>query len=554
MPEVLTPTFAGLGLAAPVLRAVEKVGYTLPTPIQERTIPVLLTGGDLLGQAQTGTGKTAAFTLPLLSRLEVRERGPAILVLAPTRELAIQVAEAMKTYGQFMGGLRVLPIYGGASFVPQLRGLATGVSIVVGTPGRVMDHMRRGTLDLGNLQALVLDEADEMLKMGFIDDVEWILERAPEKRQIALFSATMPAEIRRIAGRYLLDATHVVIEKTTTAAATIRQRYALCREQQKVETLAHVLEAESTDGVLIFVRTREATLEVAQALQGLGYDAVALSGDVAQRQREDIVQQLRSGGLDLIVATDVAARGLDVSRISHVINFDLPDDAETYVHRIGRTGRAGRAGEAIVLLGPRERQRLQRLERATRQKLELFAFPARDELRARRIDALKGNLTRALEGEGLDELELVVKEYVAETGVSSERLVAALIRELRAGKPLSPDYAPPLQLRPETRSAERGPRARRDGAPTRSTPGTRPPRGMDRYRMEVGHCHGVAPRHIVGAIAGESGLQGRDIGRVEIHQDYSLVDLPLGMPREILRALKRTWVAERQLQMTKVSA
>ncbi|MEK7704505.1 MAG: DEAD/DEAH box helicase [Myxococcota bacterium] len=555
MTELVSPSFADLGLAAPVLRAVEQAGYKVPTPIQLRTIPALLQGGDVLGQAQTGTGKTAAFTLPLLSRLAVRERGPAVLVLTPTRELAIQVAQAMKTYGQFIGGLRVLPIYGGASFVPQLRGLSGRTDVVVGTPGRVMDHMRRGTLDLGNLQALVLDEADEMLKMGFLQDVEWILERAPEEKQIALFSATMPTEIRRIAGRYLRNATHVVIEKATTTAETIRQRYVLCRGPQKVQTLAHLLEVEPTEGVLVFVRTRNATLEVTQALRELGHDGDALSGDVAQNQREDIVQRLRSGKLSLIVATDVAARGLDVSRISHVINFDMPDEPENYVHRIGRTGRAGRAGEAILLITPGEVRSLRRLEQATRQKLEPFVFPTRAELRTRRLEELKQKIKRVLVAEGIDELEAVVREVVLEQQVSPERIAAALIRELRAGEPLTPDYEPPLQLRPEARAPLRDAQARRGKAPVgRTAPGDGPPVGMDRYRMDVGSSHGVAPRHIVGAIAGESGLPGRDIGRVQIHDDYSLVDLPLGMPPQILRGLQRTWVAKRQLRLTKVAS
>ncbi|MFU8833428.1 MAG: DEAD/DEAH box helicase, partial [Wenzhouxiangella sp.] len=411
--------FSDLGLPDSLLKVLAELGYEAPSPIQSKTIPILLSGSDLVGQAQTGTGKTASFTLPLLTRLargRARARMPRSLVLAPTRELAIQVAEAFHRYAAHIPGFHVLPIYGGQAYGPQLAGLRRGPDVVVGTPGRVIDHIKKGTLDLSGLSTLVLDEADEMLRMGFIDDVEHVLAQMPDNAQIALFSATMPEPIRRIAQRYLKDPQEVTIRSKTTTAASINQRYWLVSGMHKLDALTRILEVEPFDGMLVFARTRIATEELANRLNARGFSAAALNGDVPQNQREQIVEKLKKGDIDILVATDVAARGLDVERISHVVNYDIPYDTEAYVHRIGRTGRAGRAGQAILFVAPRERGMLKAIERATRQPIEAMGVPSVADVNEQRVVRFKAAVVGALETEELDIYREVAKACQAETG------------------------------------------------------------------------------------------------------------------------------------------
>ena len=430
-PTVLEPTdldrgFQTLGLCPAMISAVEIAGYSTPTPIQMQTIPPLLQGRDVLGQAQTGTGKTAAFALPLLERIDLSKKQAQVLVLTPTRELAIQVAESFEKYGKSLRGLRIVPIYGGQDYQIQLRQLDRGVQVVVGTPGRVMDHMRRGSLKLDELQCLVLDEADEMLRMGFAEDVDWVLTRAPEQRQMALFSATLPGPIRQIAQQHLTDPIEITIAQRTATADTVNQRYVIAAPHQKQATLARILEAEPTDGVLVFVKMRSTTEPLADFLAQAGLRTAALNGDVAQKQRERIVDCLRSGKVDVIVATDVAARGLDVQRISHVVNYDLPHDSEAYVHRIGRTGRAGRSGEAILFVHPRERRQLKRLEQATRQPIERMELPSNREINKLRVSRFHEKITEALASKELETFQSIVAHYQRENDTPLELIAAAL--------------------------------------------------------------------------------------------------------------------------------
>ncbi|MEE8234246.1 MAG: DEAD/DEAH box helicase, partial [Gammaproteobacteria bacterium] len=429
-------SFDDLNLSASLMKALNDVGYESPSPIQAKTIPLVMAGKDLVGQAQTGTGKTAAFALPLLSRINLKKKLPQVLVLAPTRELAIQVAEAFQTYAKHIKGFHVLPIYGGQDYGTQLRPLKRGVHVVVGTPGRVMDHMRRGTLKLDALDCLVLDEADEMLRMGFIDDVEWILEQIPEKRQIVLFSATMPTQIRKIAKKYLQDPEQVTIKNKTATVETTHQRYWMVSGAHKLDALTRILEAENHDAVLIFVRTRISTVELAEKLQARGYAAIALNGDLQQKQRERTLAQLKSGKLDILVATDVAARGLDVDRISHVINYDIPNETEAYIHRIGRTGRAGRTGEAILFVTPREKHWLHRIERATRQKIEMMELPSTEMINDKRVARFKQNITDAIAREGLVFYQNLIEEYQQEHNVPATEIAAALAKMVQGKDPL----------------------------------------------------------------------------------------------------------------------
>ena len=546
-------TFDQLGLSAPVLAALDEVGYETPSPIQAETIPVLLAGRDLVGQAQTGTGKTAAFALPLLSRIDLSLQQPQLLVLAPTRELALQVAEAFQRYASKLKGFHVLPIYGGQDFKPQLQRLRRGAHVIVGTPGRVMDHMRRGTLVLDNLKGLVLDEADEMLRMGFIDDVEWILEQTPSGRQVALFSATMPKEIRRIASAYLKDPQEVRIKVKTTTADTINQRFWTVSGFHKLDALTRILEAETFDAVIVFVRTRLATVELAEKLAARGYNTAALNGDIVQKQREKTVSDLKAGNLDIIVATDVAARGLDVQRISHVINYDIPYDTEAYVHRIGRTGRAGRKGEAILFVAPREQRMLAAIERATRQKITRMELPSTEELNDRRVAAFKQRITDTLAGEGLDFYQQLIESYRLEHNTPAIEIAAALAKLAQGDRPLLLKHVP--KQKPDRKEADRGGRKQKER--TREE-GRRPPRRREQeadmpamvpYRIEVGERDGVKPGNIVGAIANEAGLDGQYIRRIEIHEDHTLLELPDGMPRDIQRALKKAWVCGKQLRI-----
>ncbi len=589
-----TQRFTDLGLPEPLLRALADVGYESPSPIQAATIPPLLQGRDVLGQAQTGTGKTAAFALPILARIDPRQHRPQALVLAPTRELAIQVAEAFQKYATHLPGFHVLPIYGGQSYAPQLQALKRGVHVVVGTPGRVIDHLDRGSLDLSELRCLVLDEADEMLRMGFIDDVETVLKKVPGTRQVALFSATMPAQIKRIAQTYLKDPVEVAIRSATSTATNIRQRYWMVSGVNKLDALTRILEAEPFDGMLVFARTKLGTQELAEKLAARGLSAAAIHGDVEQKQRERMIQSLKDGSIDILVATDVAARGLDVERISHVLNYDIPYDTESYVHRIGRTGRAGRSGEAILFVAPRERGMLGAIERATRQKIEPMQLPSVDAVNEKRVGKFLGKIGSALESSDLSVYRELVERYEREHDVPAVDIAAALAKLVQGKTPLLLE-APPERQRferdergarpprfdrsaPRGEASERVPRSpTRQYAPPQATtptqgrpanagealfgddrPAARPPRdapdvGMETFRIEVGHAHGVQPGNIVGAIANEADLESRYIGRIDIRDDYSLVDLPEGMPRELMEHLKKVRVAGQVLRIQRAT-
>ena len=606
--------FVDLGLSAPVMASVTEVGYESPSPIQAATIPALLEGKDVLGQAQTGTGKTAAFALPILSRLKLDQKKPQALVLAPTRELAIQVAEAFQRYANKIPGFVVLPIYGGQGYAPQLTALKRGVHVVVGTPGRVIDHLDRGTLDLSELTTLVLDEADEMLRMGFIDDVEAVLKKTPPTRQVALFSATMPPVIRRIAQTYLRDPQEVTITAKTTTATNIRQRYWFVSGMHKLDALTRILEAEPFEAMIIFARTKLGTEELAQKLQARGLAAAAINGDVQQQQRERTIQQLKDGKLDILVATDVAARGLDVERISHVLNYDIPYDTESYVHRIGRTGRAGRSGDAILFVTPREKGMLRSIERATRQPIEEMKLPSVQAVNDKRVEKFLGRITDSLATGEPGEYRSLVERYEQENNVPMVDIAAALARLLQGDTPLllGPDRVsapppafernerheraerpsrgerpqrnersasnerPPFAERPafaERPVREERPAARSFDTPARETsrierpdfdrapserprvdkaPREKPDVGMESFRIEVGHAHGVKPSNIVGAIANEAGLDSKYIGRIDIQDDYTVLDLPEGMPKELLMHLKKVWVSGQQLRIHKL--
>ncbi|MCK9532333.1 MAG: DEAD/DEAH box helicase [Gammaproteobacteria bacterium] len=548
-------TFSQFGLAAPILQAIGDIGYEAPSPIQAASIPPLLEGRDLLGQAQTGTGKTAAFALPLLHRIDLSQLKVQALVLTPTRELAIQVAEAMQTYARHLPGFHILPVYGGQGMGAQLRQLHRGVHVVVGTPGRVMDHLRRETLVLDQLQVLVLDEADEMLNMGFLEDVEWILGHTPPQRQIALFSATMPRAIQQVARRHLREPVEIKIAAKTATVETIRQRYWQVSGLHKLDALTRILEVEDFDAMLIFVRTKTETVELSEKLEARGYASAALNGDINQIQREQTVDKLKRGAIDIIVATDVAARGLDVERISHVINYDIPYDTEAYVHRIGRTGRAGRKGEAILFVAPRERRMLQAIERATRQPIEPMVLPTREAVTDKRIARFKQLIAETLESQALEPLERLVEGFQAESDVGMSEIAAALAYLVQRERPLWMEE----QAAPERRERaprHEGERPARERAPrhederSRRTP-TTPEAGMVRYRIEVGRSHGVLPKHIVGAIANEANLNSRNIGRIELYDDHSTVDLPEGLPVPTLQHLRKVWIMGRQINLAR---
>ena len=519
--------------------------------------------------------KTAAFALPLLSNLDAKLNAPQVLVLTPTRELAIQVAEAFKSYASQIKSFHILPVYGGQEYSTQIRALQRGVHVIVGTPGRVMDHMRRGTIKLDSPRALVLDEADDMLRMGFVDDVEWVLEQTPKKRQIALFSATMPSAIRRISKNYLNNPAEITIKLKTTTAATIRQRYWPVSGTHKLDALTRILEAETIDAMLVFVRTKTASVEVAEKLEARGYRAVALNGDIAQKTRERIITQLKAGKLDILVATDVAARGLDVERISHVINYDIPHDTEAYVHRIGRTGRAGREGDAILFVAPREKRMLQSIENATRQKIDLMQLPSTDMVNNRRIEKFKQRISETLADEDLGLFRDMISQFQLEKGIEALDIAAALAKQVQGSAPflLSGKSAdkPAQAFQHDDSRRERKPRGERREPPERGTErprrdpidrDDRPRRdpkdrdnmpleaGMERFRIEVGHNHEVKPGNIVGAIANEADLDSKYIGRINIYDDYSLVDLPENMPKELLNALKPVRVAGQRLNIS----
>lgn len=572
--------FANFGFAPELLQALVDIGYQQPSPIQKAAIPELLLGRDLVGQAQTGTGKTAAFALPLLTAIDPNQRTPQVLVLAPTRELAIQVAEAFNTFAAKMPHLRVLPVYGGADFRDQIARLKRGVQVVVGTPGRVMDHMRQGTLDLSGLRTLVLDEADEMLRMGFIDDVEWVLSQLPQKRQVVLFSATMPPEIRRISRQYLNDPAEITIRQKGDDASRIRQRYITVNAPQKLEALSRVLEAETKEGVIIFARTKAITVAVAESLEAKGYDVAVLNGDVAQNQRERTIDRLRSGHVSVLVATDVAARGLDVERITLVVNYDIPFDSEAYVHRIGRTGRAGRTGDAILFLTPRERRFLGGMERAVGRPIEPMEVPSNATINQHRLDLLRQKLTTALnpsDDSRREELALlaeILQRVSQEQEATPDQLALAALRLAVGDAPLlvQGDENWMRQQAPmgrNDRGNDRGERGgdRRDrggeprtrvgqaaGAPARGgfrSEDSQPEENMERFRIEVGWRDRVKPGNIVGAIANEAGLGGRSIGRIQIFDGHSTIDLPKGMPDEVFNSLKRLRVMNKELQISR---
>ncbi|GAB5402184.1 MAG: DEAD/DEAH box helicase [Aureliella sp.] len=542
--------FRDLPLSHEVQLAVQMSGYLAPTPVQAEIIPHVMAGRDVLAQSQTGTGKTAAFALPILSNLDLSGPRPQVLVLAPTRELATQVAASFAQYGSCMPKLRTAAIYGGADYEPQLRSLKKGVHVVVGTPGRVIDHIRRGALKLDNIKCLVLDEADEMLNMGFLEDVEFVLSKTPKDRQIALFSATMPGPIRRIADEYLTDPEVVTIQKKTLTADSIVQKCVFVEERNKVELLARLLEFEDTDGVIVFTKTKESTVTVAEKLTRLGHQTAALNGDLPQARRQRAVDQLKSGKLDVLVATDVAARGLDVQRISHVFNFDLPHDSESYVHRIGRTGRAGRKGTAVIFLTQRQRGKLKMIEKATRKSIEIIQPPTADDINARRVEEFKKKIVqKSTATKKLAPYKKLIAECIEETGLEPELVAASLALIAQGSAPLFVEDLPMPTVRP---TRERPSRDGRDGGRERR-PARRPRAGMQRYRIEVGHTDGVRPGNIVGAIANESGISGGDIGAIEIRDSYSFVDLPQDVTPDIIKQLTRTWVAGKQLNIQAAS-
>ncbi len=597
-------TFDQLALGEPLTKALNDVGYEKPSPIQAQTIPLLLSGTDVLGQAQTGTGKTAAFALPALAQIDLTNKAPQVLVLAPTRELAIQVAEAFKTYASHMKGFHVLPVYGGQDYRVQTRALDRGVHVIVGTPGRIMDHIRRGNIKLTQLKTFILDEADEMLRMGFIDDVEWVLDKLPEKRQMALFSATMPRQIARIAEKYLKDPEIVKIEIKTRTADTIRQRFWPVSGRNKLDALTRILEAEEIDAMLVFVRTKTSTVEISEKLEARGYACAPLNGDIQQKQRERTVEHLKQGKLDIIVATDVAARGLDVARVSHVLNYDIPSDTEAYIHRIGRTGRAGRSGEAILFVAPREKRMKQTIERATGKSIDQMEMPTTDEINKQRIGRFKLRINDTITNENLSFYETLVNDYTKEYPEQTPTQVAAALAHLLQGdvpflQPVSSkrhdrgdrnDQGANRSANRSANKSERQPDRHRKGdrasgksfkdKPERHNSHDhvdkrhkadqssqdkakhekskhershdKPKIPMEHFRIEVGQMHDVKASNIVGAIANEAGLESQFIGTVEIHDKYSTVQLPEGMPKAIFKDLKKVWVCGQKLQITKI--
>ncbi len=529
-PEAASPTFADLQIHPAVMRAIADVGYESPTAIQAATIPALMAGSDVVGLAQTGTGKTAAFAIPILSKIDVTSKATQALVLAPTRELALQVAEAFSRYGAHLPQIHVLPIYGGSSYTVQLAGLRRGAQVVVGTPGRVIDHLERGTLDLSHVDYLVLDEADEMLNMGFAEDVERILSETPEYKQVALFSATMPPAIRKLTTKYLHDPFEVTSKAKTATAENISQRYIQVAGPRKMDALTRVLEVEPFEAMIVFVRTKQATEEVAEKLRARGFSAAAINGDMPQAQRERTIAALKDGGakgIDILVATDVAARGLDVERISHVLNYDIPHDTESYVHRIGRTGRAGRSGSALLFVSPRERHLLKAIEKATRQTLTEAELPTVEDVNAQRVARFGDSITDALGAPGIELFRKLVQDYEREHDVPMGDIAAALALQSRDGEEFLMAPEPPPQPRERRERPER---------PRQTIPFTT-------YRVSVGKRHKIGPGAIVGAIANEGGLHRSDFGHIAIGPDFSLVELPAKLPQATLKKLEQTRIS-----------
>lgn len=561
--------FDEMNLNPSVFSVLQDVNYEIPTPIQTLTIPHLIQGRDVLGQARTGTGKTAAFALPLLSRIDLDNKRPQVLVLTPTRELAIQVAESFKTYGARMKGLNVLSVYGGQSYGIQLNQLKRGVHVVVGTPGRLMDHMRKKTVSFADLFCVVIDEADEMLHMGFIDDVEWILDRTPDNSQTALFSATMPMRIRKISQKYLTNPEEIIVKPNMTEATTINQQYWMVNGNKKINALVRILEGVSFDGVIVFTKTKMATLDVTKSLEDKGFKAEALNGDIAQNVRERTINRLKNRYFDVLVATDVAARGLDVDRISHVINYDMPPKVEPYIHRIGRTGRAGRTGEAILFVNRNERWMLRSIENTTKQKIKEISLPTNKMINKKRVADFKQSITQALASEDLSVFQNLIEEYAGEQDIPVPQVAAALaklvhgdipfllpahkdrktkkIGIVRKDRPVQKNLSDKKHLfvkKQKFKQVEQISSQKEDSVLS-------PEQGMERYRIEVGRSHGVRAGNIVGAISNEAGLDRKYIGNIDINQDFSLVDLPFGMPVETFKLLKKTWVGSRKMEISK---
>ncbi len=559
--------FEKLGLPSYLLNPLSKMGYQTPFPIQQQTIPSLLEGRDVLGQAQTGTGKTAAFVLPLLARVDVKESKTQVLILSPTRELALQTAKACSDFAKEMPKLNVQLVCGGREYANQIHGLKKGAHFVVGTPGRIMDHIRNGILSLDSLRAVVLDEADEMLRMGFIDDVEWILGHVPQARQTALFSATMPNDVSRIAKKYLNNPVEVSLETRSTAASTIVQKFLVVSPSNKAEALVRVIEGEQTDGVIVFTRTKSDSVELAELLVQAGYRAAALNGDLAQAQREKTVEKFKNGKIDILSATDVAARGLDVDRVSHVINYDAPRDPESYVHRIGRCGRAGRKGWAVLFLSPRDRVTIKNVEKATGQKISCMSLPKAQALNKARIERFAEKISQITKTEVFEEYQKIVSEIVEKNSdLNFIDVAAALSMLLHNGKSMLANDLPEttMLLRNDKALSKSGRRdasmsSRRGGVSTSKQSNPRNSRSSDKrrpgdeymesYRVQVGSVHGLRPQNLVGAIANEADLNSRFIGKIEIFDKYSTVDLPMGMPVEMFKTLSKVKVCNRPLNL-----
>lgn len=558
------PGFSDLGLPTFLVNNLVKQGYTEPTAIQAGTIPTLLTGRDVVGIAQTGTGKTAAFALPILADIDLKFARPQALVLCPTRELSMQVAEAFETYAKSMAGLRVLTVCGGADMRNQLRVLKQGVHIVVATPGRLLDHLNRGTADFSNIATVVLDEADEMLRMGFIDDVDTILAKTPKERRVALFSATMPPRIRQIAAKHLKDPVEVAVSQASSTNDNIEQFYWFAKGASKIEALKRILAYEQTDGVIVFTRTRDSTSSVAESLRQAGYKAAPLNGDMDQKLRVRTVEQLKSGALDILVATDVAARGLDVDRITHVINHDIPFDEEAYVHRIGRTGRAGRSGKAILFVTPREKRLLHNIERLTKKSIQELTLPSERAIAKRNLRAFAVRVEQQLEQAPTEELAQLIDDLHTNGNVDYRDIAIALATlsgapgaAKREKKPTAKATASaydgstqPSEKRPakERKREKSGDNSLGQASPLKGHPEI----PMERFRVEVGRKHGVEPREIMGAVANEAGIEGEFIGLINIQENYSTIDLPEGMPKPVLKHLKKTRVKGVNLGMVRV--
>jgi ATP-dependent RNA helicase DeaD len=550
-------SFSDLGLPDTLLRSISELGYEHASPIQEQAIPAIMRGRDVLGQAQTGTGKTAAFALPVLAQIDPKNANTQVLVLAPTRELAIQVTEAFESYSKYLSGVNVLSIYGGQAYGIQLKQLKRGAQIVVGTPGRVMDHMRRGSLKLNNLKTLVLDEADEMLRMGFIDDVNWVLEHTPDSRQIALFSATMPKEIKRVADQHLNDPEHIKIASKTATASTVRQRYWISKGLNKLDAFCRIFEVEPYEGVIVFVRTKVSTEDLSSKLRARGFSATALNGDIPQAAREKTVDRLKKGEIDILVATDVVARGLDVERITHVVNFDIPYDTEAYVHRIGRTGRAGRSGDAILFVAPREQRMLRAIEKVSGKSIERMEIPSAKQINELRIEQFNQQIMETVEAGDLSFYQDLVDKLIEERHVDPAIVAAALAKLSQGGKELLLDTRDDQRSRAadESDRSERAPREQKEVKEGPIPPLQKfPDVELKRYKIQVGRIDKVKPGQIVAAIANAADLSSDYIGQIEIYDRMTTVDLPDGMPKALLKTLQKTRVAQKPMKMVELSA